>query len=846
MGILLSCCKPGRRRARRDDLLSSDPERRSLLRGRSRSRSYGSTDSLRGDSYEPGISASRLVKLGDALGALKASKYPSQHQLVRILRLLLSSELLRIATPSLLVGGVREDPAGVGDELVVRVRELIEASIQVGLEKNGDDTLQQLLYDGSRLDLVAAVSHTDVHMNENGAKSADFVDATSELPSGPEVASDATELFSAIKEVAWLLIASAAFRIFLSDALLILQELTATAAVEVENAASQLDVGATQVEAVARSTELSLKEARERVAQTREGLEQLANNERVHLADVEAEASARRHENLTARIQDVIASASDVPRHRRALQTILALTRKYFARLSTLAATLPADASAPELSIDPRLQRILDSCQTLLERCACGRPLTPFLHLAYQVVLDLAKAPASTEADVRAPLRALGGWADRALAQPGWARSQAAGAELERAMDDARRALRDPAHTVLAGDCHALVHEFDTFARALAADRAMRRLALAADGLTVAAVGVGFGGASRRQWQRARRTALLWWLPRALALLRAVPLPRVAYDAPSFAASLAAPATSAASLSTGRVLARSLTELQVDPESGAGAQTSERVRVRVENVRADVERVVYAVRLKRPFGYADEGLLSASCALGVDVTLVVDAADGEVDDGAQGLFRVEHVAADIRGLRVVLADSTHWVLNALLVRPLARVLLPRFSRKALEQQLRDALGNLSLSLGRLGASAEAIAAREEGAQAPGLRHYALALLTPDSPKPDSDDEGEEDGEEAEEGEVTTTTALSLAGIAHTTEVRTGPGDTSPTRTTLALGVAPDAVRDRAGAQISAAAEGLLDSAAAGAGAAREAERRRGACERAERRRRGWQSNAFDF
>ena len=74
-------------------------------------------------------------KLVDILVAFNAGKLPSQAQLSRFLRILLSSELLRqesgIKTTS--VGPMSKD----GRKVLNDVRNLVQSMLQFGLEKNG-------------------------------------------------------------------------------------------------------------------------------------------------------------------------------------------------------------------------------------------------------------------------------------------------------------------------------------------------------------------------------------------------------------------------------------------------------------------------------------------------------------------------------------------------------------------------------------------------------------------------------------------------------------------------------------------------------------------------------------
>ena len=75
-------------------------------------------------------------KIVDILVAFNAGKLPSQTQLSRFLRILLSSELLRqdgIGNKTTSVGPMSKD----GRKVLNDVRNLVQSMLQFGLEKNG-------------------------------------------------------------------------------------------------------------------------------------------------------------------------------------------------------------------------------------------------------------------------------------------------------------------------------------------------------------------------------------------------------------------------------------------------------------------------------------------------------------------------------------------------------------------------------------------------------------------------------------------------------------------------------------------------------------------------------------
>ena len=83
-----------------------------------------------------------LIKVADVIAAAREGKLPSQNQLDKVARRLLKSELLRVPN-----GGNEDSMAGgpalstEGMNVVLRTREVLQAGMVFGLEKNGEPSL---------------------------------------------------------------------------------------------------------------------------------------------------------------------------------------------------------------------------------------------------------------------------------------------------------------------------------------------------------------------------------------------------------------------------------------------------------------------------------------------------------------------------------------------------------------------------------------------------------------------------------------------------------------------------------------------------------------------------------
>lgn len=82
---------------------------------------------------------SPFQKIAEVLAALNTGKYPSQDQIGRALQILLRSRTLSLDAPTEVLGARPRSSLSVsGRRLIEHVREIIEAALRIGLEKNSD------------------------------------------------------------------------------------------------------------------------------------------------------------------------------------------------------------------------------------------------------------------------------------------------------------------------------------------------------------------------------------------------------------------------------------------------------------------------------------------------------------------------------------------------------------------------------------------------------------------------------------------------------------------------------------------------------------------------------------
>ncbi|KAI0762170.1 hypothetical protein BD413DRAFT_606873 [Trametes elegans] len=549
MGFCFSCCRrrkrPSDEQSDREPLLQSQRHTTRMLGGSS-------------DALPP--PKTPYERIADVVAALGAGKLPSQEQLHEVLRRLLASGVLDSSTSS-------EDPSSVAGEeeieetgrhVVESARDVAQAALQFGMEKNDDNRIQELVYQLRQI--TSTPVHADVAVDVTQPGKVDVDDIAQQIPSTDEAADDAATLLRSIYSLAYVLATSAAFRLILSDVLLVARETTADVAANVEKIAEVVVERAAETERTVRPGGGTVEDVKNTAGATSERLvDELEHDGTISggvdsiKEEVQHETPDKVKEAVMRRLQEAVSQAHEHPSFQRALRTILSLIRKYAEKIRSAAAVASA-AEAPRVEItpvvwtDPQLAQALKHLKVLLERTASGHPLDGLLKALSMVIVDVVVVPAEavSDNDTTAALRdwcaALGEWLDNALVDPGYATSPAGrerASELyDRAHAQVDEATADPGAGWLT-HLRALFDEADAYITALARDRTTRRLVDALAELVSSFTGMGATVAStapaiaQARAQDAKRESVLgvvrWLLPRVLRVVSVIPMPRVEF-----------------------------------------------------------------------------------------------------------------------------------------------------------------------------------------------------------------------------------------------------------------------------------------------------------------------------
>ncbi|KAI0314477.1 hypothetical protein OF83DRAFT_1063748 [Amylostereum chailletii] len=858
MGLIISCCR------RRKPL---HPE----------------TEPLLGDAPERQADRDflRYRKLGQVLGALRAGKYPSQQQVDRMLQLFRTSDLLNAPESGPSSEAVL---SAAGCRFLAQARQVVEAVAQFGLEKNNDDVVQELLYYAFRKIPTTNSLRAELHIEHDGDNETSC--SGLDVPSPVEVTDDITAVFQSSIQLFWLILSSAAFRLLLSDVVLMIQEFAATVAVEVDTVAAQVEVGATRLESVARADTFSIDGAKRAIQETKDEADDLARQERHRLVELKQETAGKLTDTFIARTQQIVSSVQSNPAQRQSLLNILRLGHKYVELLDAVSSLSPdteTPALYPSLKMDPRLSHFLSLLKVFLERLASCYPLDSTLQKAQLVAFDIANIPAGAEGSARKLMADAATWLETALYTHEYSTSLNGTRSLESLISRGQALFEDPSNSKIVSDIRALWAEVQTFVDSLSSDRSTCHLVEAIDGALTATVDVGATAISAAAHARdeLKRDVIQWLLPRLVRFVTSIPFPRVEYTDASVDVAVDAftltPVSISSSLLPDHIQVSNWNEVSVDTTgTSTRLETVERVRVRIDGIRFAAENLGYFFRYKHWLGYEDQGVLSVIVGgdegkgLSVDVNIVMRTSAGENPPTSPletPLFDTEDITISIPGLHFSLNQSKNWLLNRLLVQPLAGPVVRRIFSGILQEQGRVAIDTLSVLLGRLHALAQ-----EEGdngqEQSTVMRYYnGLMRLSEDWPW--ASDEREE-----EQPQDTTATSFTAVGVVRTTVPvaqdaghSPPPGDLAQGESVLAVGMAPQVVSDPAGPygemdgaasalertgaavqeaeeSVVAAAGDVMATAETAGSRARQAVEVAQAREEFERRRSGWRSEAF--
>ncbi|KAF8588045.1 hypothetical protein K439DRAFT_1630079 [Ramaria rubella] len=889
MGFCFSCCRstPG------------NSEHEPLLHG----------ESFPDATTDPPPPESRIEKVADAFGALRVGKLPSQEQINVALRKVLHSGVLTVddseddSLQYVLLG--QYGPLSErGTKVIKDIRELVEAVIQFGMEKNDDDRIQDFIYQNSQIgDAPVGVDFDAAKKNEVKEEVQDLANA---VPSAEELDTDSRHLYRSLITLSRLLLTSRNFRDLLSDVLLTSRALLADAAAEVGRVAHAVGIKAETVEQVVRpdeendKPEESMGEAKK---QAQDGFRDIGEDAKGQQGNLSDETPDRMGKAVIDRIQKILAQAQETPAYKSSLHTLIYLLRKYIERANA-AATAAANISAssatatPIITTDPHLVNAFIDLRILLERFASGRSLSPLILHLEGTLREVTKTSSQTfRDDLQNFFNDIETTIERSLTDPQFAISAEGRHAAEMLYEKGRELMRS--NGPWTAEVNKALNEVDAFTHALASDRTTRRIIDAFDALssnTADLFQTAAGDSAKRQeaWrQELTRDFLGWVLPRILNMLKTLPVPRVemkSQDLDVVVEPVVLPI--GASFVPDHILVQNWNEIRLNASAAAEntstdgtiageVRTSTRTRIHIDGLRISAHRVGFYALYKSllcGFGsWEDYGLMNVDIGRpravgeGLSVDIEIETVPPDQDSDPNSVYRVNDVKVDVPGLQVAIDQSKHWILNKLFVQPMAAPVVRQVLGNVFATQIRAALEGLNERMSAV--RKEARHRTESGPTMKGrptIEDYWMAVCTIMGSVP------EDDGSNADEDTLETDTQLTSRGIVRNTRTQPDPdasNPSTPTETLVAIGVgaqilpgkggpkpdvpsaseqAREALTDLgdAAGDATAKAKAVADEAVVTAVTAREnleeVSERMEARQDFERAKKGWRSEAFNL
>ncbi|KAL1761010.1 hypothetical protein FB107DRAFT_269712 [Schizophyllum commune] len=767
---------------------------------------------------------SDIERLADALGALQLGKLPSQAQIDTVLFRLLRSKIFDVDGKIRGSGPISRH----GRQVVQDVHDVLEALKQFGLDKNGDDVLQDLVFQYRKLRDTAPIQVNQDYVTRIQQSTVKAGEQSANIPSTQELSQDATRIVESIHTILRLVFTSSTFRALLKDILELARDYISYTAGEVADVALEVQVAAEDVERAAQTTDISVEDIKGKAKEIYDDVRDVAAGNGSRTNGIPSSRDPRTV--AYDRVQLVFASAHRDPRYTQALQTLLEVIRKYVS-ITRKTADIMSHASPNDLPkgrlfyLTAPARRLLRDLRILAERLASGHPLANLLHLSAQFLDSVLFSPAEVGYEIRTLFAAAGEWCDYALADPAYANSSAGMQAFGSLYDTGRRLLRSNSEDRLAVDFRSVVDELRIYFRLVQDDLSNKRLvnAIRALDADVRQLGANTMGA-RSRWRREVMQDVLGYLvPRILRSLRSLPImPRVEYQDRTVDIALdsllltSTPLTITSSLTPDHFSVQNLSELYVDlagQETDSVVTTRTRTRVHVDGIRLSAHDVGYYARYKGWLSYEDQGLLSVDIGapegnggleLGIDLDFPENNDDGasensdDAPDNPTPAFSVVEVRVRLDGLSLTIDRSKHWLLNKLFLQPLSGPTLSVVLASVLEGKIKEGLEGVARVLGE--ARRDARDSRRDTEGEPSVQNYLASLLSHLSTLFESVPPNAEVVQESH-------TEATVAGVIHTTVTKPAHGEDSEVdsedeedgeETIIAIGGAPQLFPGKAG------------------------------------------------
>ncbi|RSH91097.1 hypothetical protein EHS25_010273 [Saitozyma podzolica] len=613
------------------------------------------------------------IKVAEVLGSLEAGKLPSQQQISKLLEVILRSDTLKST------GGPTSRTARLGAEgqrVLDQLKDVLQAFKAWGEEKNGDDILQNLLYEASTADI-------DIDLNAPSAN----------VPSKRELSRDAQRAISSFRTIASLMVTNDSFRILVSDIILLAREILAdaasTAADRTQQAAEKArpdeqekkqGVDFQGLKDQGKKTAKGIKsgkvqgEARESIWDEVEGVKE-------YLDEKLPEGDEAR-DRLVQEIQKVVTQAQSNPEYRRSITAIVNLIKKYAHKAED--ALDEAKAKSDVSSDDEKVQQAGRDLKALIERLA-NTSLDPLISAVQTAAKDI-----EGNDKLKGYFQDLENYVERLLYQPGYVVSQRAYRKATSLYDDAQSLLRE--NDAWKRDAAELQKQLEAIGEGAKNDQSTNKLVKSFEELADTLGTAGKIGLKSLQvnGQGLYRDIADVMVPRVIALIKEIPVPRIEFKSEDVDLVIDDIRLKSASFIPDSI--RFVNHNDVRFTQGYATYASEYegfARLRVEGLHFEATNIAFWVNKKTGFmPFEDAGVLDVIFGpKGISFDVTLEPADEEDNET---FFTVKDVEVTLDNFDYVLSKNSHWFATWF-AKPVLRAFVKRNLTSALEAQIGEYL-----------------------------------------------------------------------------------------------------------------------------------------------------------
>ncbi|CDZ97340.1 hypothetical protein [Phaffia rhodozyma] len=630
-------------------------------------------------------------KIATAIAAFQAGKLPSQSQLNALLAKALDSDLL---SPGIGRGGGRTGRLSEEGSRVVRaLRDVVSAIGVVGNEKNGDDKIQNFLYHVTQIEAPSPVRQG------LDASTSTLVNNREAAKAKRELSKDADKAVNSLQQIGSLFLTSGQFRLVLNQVISLFASIVADASGAVAEQASELEKQAREtgddntpidLEAQKKKGKKVAKglasgrlqgKAQEQLGAQFEGLAEYFEDKLTG----DQEVKDKLFEKLNAVVKDI----QSKPEYQQAIDTILGLIKKYFAKAEQLVDQ--ASQKASEEADQEPLQQSLGEGKLILETFASGESFDPVLDSAKTLKKDV-----ENDREISDYFSEIGRFLEASLKVEGYVTSQRA----YRRSSDLWQRGQDLAqgNEQYKKDISEFLEHLENFFGAVADDDAMVDLAFKIENLITEVEHAGKTGANAL-----RAESLGLWrdlvdvvLPRAIALVKEIPVPRTEFKSEAVDLVIDDVSFESASFIPDNIRIINHNDFRASQGYAAfAADYDTSVKLHVDGLKFHAKDISYWVNKKSGFPtFEDEGLLEIAFdnkGIAFDVTL-----ENAGEDDREQFFIVKDVDVDISDFTYSISKNSSWLLY--FSRPFVSGLLRKNLKASLEHQITEYLKDADFRL----------------------------------------------------------------------------------------------------------------------------------------------------